>query len=93
MVMDCEAWNVGWQPAFFGTHTDDNTYWVATDPYYPYRHPGKTANVVYMDGHVDRRKSFAAGEGARIYRVRHDANPDGSSYTDGSVYDPNPPYP
>ncbi|MBI4028604.1 MAG: prepilin-type N-terminal cleavage/methylation domain-containing protein [Verrucomicrobia bacterium] len=95
MVMDCESWNVGAQPAYFGWHTDDDTYWTLPNyrPYYPYRHPGKTANVLYMDGHVGGRKSYALGQGTPIFHWRYDTDPDGGPLSGGAVYDPNPPFP
>src|SRR5687768_11503014 len=50
LLIDCEAYNVGWNAASFAWSLD--SAFAAWDPYYPYRHPGRTANVAYMDGHV-----------------------------------------
>ena len=78
MLMDCVAWNNGWNPATFNWHVDDLYWWW--DPYYPYRHNGRTANVAYMDGHVASVRSFALGEGPRVYTNLYDTYPDGTSF-------------
>ncbi len=78
MVMDCEAWNVGWNAAAFGWHVDDQFLWY--QPYYPFRHPGLTANIVYMDGHVDRGKSFDLGQGPRLYVNLYSTCPCGTPF-------------
>jgi prepilin-type processing-associated H-X9-DG protein len=85
MVMDCEAWNPGWQVAAFAWHVDD-AYWN-WDPFYPYRHPGNRANVVYMDGHVGTVKSNLLGQGPRVYWAVYDTDPDGTPPTSGVVYE------
>ncbi len=78
MVMDCPPWNVGWAAAMFNWHVDD-TYW-AWDPFYPFRHPGRTANILYMDGHVDKARSYALGEGPMIYRNLYSTCPCGTPF-------------
>jgi len=65
MVMDCEAWNPGWQVAAFGWHVDD-AYWN-WDPFYPYRHPEIERMSFNMDGHVGTVKSNLLGQGPRVY--------------------------
>jgi prepilin-type processing-associated H-X9-DG protein len=78
MVMDCVAWNPGWHGASFNWHVDD-TYW-SWDPLYPYRHPGRTANILFMDGHVDKARSYVLGEGPRIYSDLYSTTPCGTPY-------------
>ena len=87
MVMDCPAYNIGWNAASFSWGTDINP-WVYTpwDPYYPFRHPGKTANVAYMDGHVERVGSFAQGRGDPVYWPVYDTDPDGTPPSSGVAY-------
>jgi prepilin-type N-terminal cleavage/methylation domain-containing protein/prepilin-type processing-associated H-X9-DG protein len=84
VVMDCPAWNVGWAVAAFEWHVDDG-YWN-WDPMYPYRHPGRTANIVYMDGHVGEARSFYAGQGPRIFWAVYDTDPDGSPPSSGVIF-------
>jgi prepilin-type processing-associated H-X9-DG protein len=79
MVMDCPAWNVGWAAAMFNWGVD-STFW-AWDPFYPFRHPGRTANVLYMDGHVDKLKSYVLGEGPPAYKDLYATAPCGKPYT------------
>ena len=87
MVMDCPPWNPGWSQASFAYNdVDANTFWTWA-PYYPFRHPGNTANVVYMDGHVAGVKSFAMGQGTRIYYNVYDTDPDGTPPTAGVIYE------
>lgn len=77
MVMDCPSWNVGWCPARF-VWTIDNT--SDYEPFYPYRHQGRTANILYMDGHVDKAKSYALGEGPMIYKNLYATCPCGTPF-------------
>jgi prepilin-type processing-associated H-X9-DG protein len=78
LLIDCEAYNVGWNPASFAWSLDSAFAWW--DPYYPYRHPGRTANVAYMDGHVGTFKSFLRGEGSRAYVNMYLKYPDGTNF-------------
>jgi prepilin-type processing-associated H-X9-DG protein/prepilin-type N-terminal cleavage/methylation domain-containing protein len=88
MLMDCPAWNVGWAVAAFEWHVDD-LYWV-WDPLYPYRHPGHSANVAYMDGHVGEVRPLILGMGTRIYWSVYDTDPDGTPPTSGVGFNPYP---
>ncbi len=51
--MDCPDFGWGWQQPYFYWHIDwDNSTYI--DYYsYAFRHPGKRANVLHMDGHVE----------------------------------------
>jgi len=82
-IMDCPAWNIGWQQAAFDWHVDD-LFW-AWDPFYPYRHNGRMANIVYMDGHVGGAQSFVQGSGPRIYWAVYDSDPDGTKPPAGGI--------
>jgi prepilin-type processing-associated H-X9-DG protein/prepilin-type N-terminal cleavage/methylation domain-containing protein len=63
LVMDCYRLPVGW---ILINYLDPDVI----DPEYRYmfRHSGRTANVLYMDGHVEGRKHPVDG-GARTYRI------------------------
>ncbi len=87
MIMDCPAWNVGWNPASFAWDIDSDDPIFGLNPYYPYRHPGNSANVLYMDGHVDGAASHALGKGPRIFWRVYDRNPDGGPLTTGMYYE------
>ena len=70
LVMDCEDLGVGWAYLFF-FDVDNPAFWGYTSSntgyYYAFRHVGRTANILFMDGHIEARKHFIHG-GARIHR-------------------------
>lgn len=65
-LMDCSDWNYGAHPNFYNV-VDDPSYW--RDPgcpslsnyYYAFRHPGNSANMLYLDGHVEAVKPAYLG--------------------------------
>jgi prepilin-type processing-associated H-X9-DG protein len=87
MVMDCPPWNVGWNAASFAWEEINPYVYHPWAPFYAYRHPGITANVLYMDGHVGPAKSFYLGKGPRVFWRVYDTDPDGTPPTSGIVYE------
>jgi prepilin-type processing-associated H-X9-DG protein len=49
-IMDCQDWNLWWTYPYF-IDPDYDPYWD-TMWWYAFRHPGQTASMLYMDGHV-----------------------------------------
>ncbi|MBI4028432.1 MAG: prepilin-type N-terminal cleavage/methylation domain-containing protein [Verrucomicrobia bacterium] len=78
MVMDCLGSSYN-DPVYFDSHVDDAFY--GWNPLYPYRHPGRTANVLYMDGHVSGAKSKLLGQNPNnIFSDMYATRPDGTPY-------------
>jgi prepilin-type processing-associated H-X9-DG protein/prepilin-type N-terminal cleavage/methylation domain-containing protein len=95
MIMDCAGYNAGWAFAMFAWGIDLASSQPAWAPNYEFRHPGRTANTLYMDGHVNGVKSCALGEGTRIYYSVYDKLPNGLDLTipngsGGVTYEPYP---
>lgn len=79
-LMDCGDWNYGTQPNFY-FEIDNPAYW--TDPncpslgnyYYAFRHPGHSANMLYLDGHVESVKPMYRGGNKPIWAWIWNYNP------------------
>jgi prepilin-type N-terminal cleavage/methylation domain-containing protein/prepilin-type processing-associated H-X9-DG protein len=79
-VMDCADWNYGSNPNFYDL-IDDPTKWK--DPacpslsnyYYTFRHPGNSANVLYLDGHVESVRPIYMGGGKILWAWIWNYNP------------------
>jgi len=79
-LMDCADWNYGAHPNFYDT-VDSPTYWK--DPgcpslsnyYYMFRHPGNTANLLYLDGHVESVKPAYMGGNKLLWAWIWNYNP------------------
>jgi prepilin-type N-terminal cleavage/methylation domain-containing protein/prepilin-type processing-associated H-X9-DG protein len=79
-MMDCTDWNYGTSPAFHDL-IDSPTYW--RDPgcpslsnyYYAFRHPGNTANMLYLDGHLETVKPVYMGGGKPLWAWIWNYNP------------------
>jgi prepilin-type N-terminal cleavage/methylation domain-containing protein/prepilin-type processing-associated H-X9-DG protein len=58
MIMDARLWSYGWDLFYFEWNVDtqygiDNLAWA-----HGFRHPGKKANMLYMDGHVTQEQHY-----------------------------------
>jgi len=64
IVMDINDAGLGWAPSWFESSMDRTAAFVNPDFYwtkqylYAFRHLNETANVLYMDGHVEPRKGM-----------------------------------
>src|ERR1043166_6982162 len=79
-LMDCFDWNYGSQPNFYDL-IDNPSYW--RDPgcpsfsnyYYAFRHPGNSANIMYLDGHLESVRPVYMGGGKLLWAWIWNYNP------------------
>jgi prepilin-type processing-associated H-X9-DG protein len=74
LVIDCQRWFAwGWSvPEYsYGIDGDPGDGWGITGAsFYAFRHPGKRANVLYYDGHLEARQHFFTS-GRRVWSWKY----------------------
>jgi prepilin-type N-terminal cleavage/methylation domain-containing protein/prepilin-type processing-associated H-X9-DG protein len=73
IVTDASDIDTGWEMSFFYSGIDNPAQWDVvsniTGYYYTFRHPGRTANMLYLDGDVAAIRHVKDGGGSNWKRI------------------------
>ncbi|NQU10847.1 prepilin-type N-terminal cleavage/methylation domain-containing protein [bacterium] len=77
LVMDKHRPQFGWVPNYFEWNVDSLSGYEIGGWDYAFRHPGRLANVVFMDGHVEHRRHYVESGQRNYVEPWRDAPPCG----------------